>query len=389
MFQKEKNVSVLSNIVPFIVDLPIFQMPSELLYSCTALLFRDTKAGVYAGRTMELSMELPYMVAIIPQGHEFTSVVDGHAPLVFKSKHAIFGIVIPNGSVTDLKVVEGINEKGLTFSVLAYAGASGPIDNAAKTKAILAAIDLGAYVLGQFDNAKDVKTDLDKNPAILTALASLHGAKTPFHFVVHDNQGNSIVIEYANGQQSVYVNPVGVMTNGPEFSWHLTNLNNYTFLSNMDQSTAKFGDLDVVQPDSGIATAGLPSSNTSVGRFVRAAYYATFTEKPEPETAIKTLAHVMNLFDRPRGATIDPPESGGLDIEGVSATDGRGYKTEYTSWTVLADLNNGEFYIRTYSGLNYIKFDLKRLFATTELKIAPLGKVSSMDTVDVTDTLLK
>ncbi len=54
------------------------------------------------------------------------------------------------------------------------------------------------------------------------------------------------------------------------------------------------------QPDSGIATAGLPASNTSVGRFVRAVYYSQFAEKVDkPDTAMTTLAHIMNNFDRP------------------------------------------------------------------------------------------
>lgn len=42
----------------------------------------------------------------------------------------------------------------------------------------------------------------------------------------HDADSDSIVIEFANGEQQVHDNPLGVMTNGPEFSWHLTNLNN-------------------------------------------------------------------------------------------------------------------------------------------------------------------
>ena len=56
---------------------------------------------------------------------------------------------------------------------------------------------------------------------------------------------------------TVYDNPVGVMTNGPKFDWHLTNLDNYTFLSNVDRSSASFGSYKAAQPDSGIATAGL------------------------------------------------------------------------------------------------------------------------------------
>ncbi|MCL8000321.1 linear amide C-N hydrolase [Brucella sp. 21LCYQ03] len=337
---------------------------------------------------MELSMEMPYVVASFPKGHEFNSSVDGHAPLSFKSKHAIFAITIPNETVSDLKIVEGVNDQGLNFSLLAYMSASGPSDNSKKTKAMLAAIDLGAWILSQFESAEEVKSELAKRDVILTALAPLHGAKTPFHYTVHDKSGKSIVIEFSNGKQNVFDNPVGVMTNGPEFNWHLTNLNNYTFLNNLDQSDNKFGDLTVSQPDSGIATTGLPASNTSVGRFVRGAYYLHFAEKAEPKQTLRSLAHIMNNFDRPRGITIDPRGSDDLNIEGAGDDDGRDYITEYTSWTVLGDLNNQEFYIRTHSSINFIKFDLKRIFALSTPKTAPLEKMSTLDINDVTDAFL-
>lgn len=383
-------MSLVSTVMPFLADASSsYQISNDIWLACTALLFRSADGTPYAGRTMELSMELPYVVASIPKGHSFASTVEGHAALNFQTKYNIFAIAVPNGSLADLKIVEGQNDQGLTFSVLAYAGASGPADNAAKTKAMLAAIDLGAWVLGLFANAADVKAALEANTVILTALAPLHGAVTPFHFVIHDRSGKSIVVEFSNDKQNVYDNPVGVMTNGPEFTWHLTNLNNYTFLSNLDQSTGKFGDLQVSQPDSGIATAGLPSSNTSVGRFVRAAYYATFAEKPATEKAIHALGHMMNNFDRPRGITIDPAQSGGLEVAGISATGDQQYKTEYTSWTVLGDLTHNVFYVRTYDAINFIKFDLNRLFSQSELKIAPLDKISSIETLDATDALLK
>ncbi|MEJ5080956.1 MULTISPECIES: linear amide C-N hydrolase [unclassified Ochrobactrum] len=382
-------MSLISTVVPFMTEVSNYNIPHDLWLACTALLFRDASGGAYAGRTMELTIELPYVVTSIPKGHKFSSVVDGHKPLKFQSKYGIFAIAVPNESVADLKIVEGVNEEGLTFSVLAFSGASGPAANTAKTKAMLAAIDLGAWVLAQFASAADVKEALGHNTAILTALVPLHGAKTPFHFVVHDRAGKSIVIEFSSERQNVYDNPVGVMTNGPEFTWHLTNLNNYTFLTNLDQSKGKFGDLQVSQPDSGIATAGLPASNTSVGRFVRAAYYTTYAEKPASEKAIRTLGHMMNNFDRPRGITIDPPQSGGLDIESFATEGDQEYESEYTSWTVLGDLTNNDFYIRTYDSINFIRFDLKQVFAKNEFKIAPLDKISAAGIFDVTDILLK
>src|SRR5690606_21691701 len=182
----------------------------------------------------------------------------------------------------------------------------GPKDMTEKTQAVLAAIDLGSWALSQFSTVSEVKAALAEQPVLVTSLLPGGLLKTPFHYTLHDATGASIVIEFANGKQQVIDNPVGVMTNGPEFSWHMTNLNNYTFLSNKDQSKLQIRGREFRQPDSGIATVALPASNTSVGRFVRAVYYSQFAEKATtPEQAVATLAHVMNNFDRPRGITID------------------------------------------------------------------------------------
>lgn len=381
-------MSLTSTLLPIVADGLGTVLADSLMLACTSLMFRDTSGGAYAGRTMELSIELPYLVTFFPKGQIFTSTIDGHTPLKSQSLYDILAITVPNGSVNDLKVAEGLNEKGLTFSLLAYAGASGPADNVAKTRAALAAIDLGAWVLSQFDTVSAVKAGLEKQPVLLTPLATLHGAQTPFHFVVHDRTGASIVIEFSNGKQNIYDNPVGVMTNGPEFSWHITNLNNYTFLTNIDKSVGKFGNLTVSQPDSGIATAGLPASNTSVGRFVRAVYYSNFAQQTTPEKAIVSLGHIMNNFDRPKGITIDARNSGGLEFDGIEEENPSEYSTEYTSWTSLTDLGLNQLFIRSHEGVNFIKLDLGRLAGTKEIKLMPLAEIVKIDRLDATDTLL-
>ncbi|WP_250152455.1 linear amide C-N hydrolase [Ancylobacter radicis] len=357
--------------------------------ACTSLIYRDANGGVYFGRTLELAMELPYRVAYIPPAQRYSSVATaGGAALDYTTKYRILAVTVPDGSLDDLKIVEGFNEKGLTFSLLAFAGAAGPTDSFSKTKAALSAIDLGSWTLGQFQNVAEVKAALAAQPVLLAPLAVLGNAKSPFHYVLHDRSGASIVVEFANGKQAVYDNPVGVMTNGPEFTWHLTNLDNYTFLSNVDQSSGAFGALKVAQPDSGIATAGLPASNTSVGRFVRAVYYSQYAEKvAAPDDALRTLAHIMNNFDRPKNITIDTNSGGNEGIAAVATKDSPPFTSEYTSWTALTDLNRSTLYLRTYGGLNYTRFDLTRLSASTKPLSIPLTTLNGLSS-DATDALL-
>jgi len=364
---------------------------------CTSLIYRDAKGNSYFGRTLELTVDLPYQVAYFPAGFGSSSEVAGHPALKYTSCHGVLAITMPSRiptpeapiGISDLKVVEGLNDAGLTFSVLSYPAAAGKPQAVATTQSILSASDLGSWALGQFATAAEVKAALNEQPVFLEPLAILGGAMSPFHYVVNDASGGSLVIEFTRGQMTVYDNPVGVMTNGPEFSWHLTNLNNYTFLTNVDKSSATFGSYKAVQPDSGIATAGLPASNTSVGRFVRAVYYSQFTEKAvSPDLAVRTLSHIMNNFDRPRGVTIDYKDAGGghLEVQGLDEAGAQNYATEFTSWTSLSDLGRKLFFVRDYQSMNFSHFDLTALAALQEPRTIPLRQLKGA-TTDATDLL--
>jgi choloylglycine hydrolase len=364
---------------------------------CTSLIYKDAAGKPYFGRTLELTIDLPYQLSYFPAGFEIASTVPGHPAFKFNAAHAIVAITMPSRmptpeaplSASDLKILEGLNDQGLTFSLLSYPSAGGKQKSVDMTKAVLSASDLGSWILGQFATVAEAKAALSKQPIMLEALPLLGGAQSPFHYVVHDPNGASIVIEFDRGAMTVYDNPVGVMTNGPKFDWHLTNLDNYTFLTNVDKPAATFGAYKAVQPDSGIATAGLPASNTSVGRFVRAVYYAQFTEKAaSADRAIQTLAHIMNNFDRPRGVTIDYPSEGSahLEVQGLEADKSAPYATEYTSWTSLSDLDRRLFFVRDYRSMNFSRFDLKRL-ADVKVPASILLEEVAATAVDATDSL--
>ncbi|GAB4167044.1 MAG: linear amide C-N hydrolase [Terrimicrobiaceae bacterium] len=338
-------------------------------------------------------MDLPYQVLYVPVGMQFSSKIAGHPAYEYRARHSFIAIAIPAGEsplgLGDLKPLEGMNDQGLTFSLLSYPTAGGPQAAVDATCAVLSASDLGSWALGQFGTVAELKAALAVQPVMMEAIELLGGVMSPFHYVVHDAGGDALVIEFNRGVMKVYDNPVGVMTNGPEFNWHLTNLANYTFLSNVDKSTGSFGSLKVSQPDSGIATAGLPASNTSVGRFVRAAYYAQFTERADtPDRAIQTLAHIMNNFDRPRGVSIDYPGEGGghLEVAGLPADSKSAYATEFTSWTNLSDLDRRVFFLRTYQNMNYARFDLAQLAGTNGPRVMPIDRVDGL-AADFTEAL--
>lgn len=364
---------------------------------CTSLLYTDAAGRAYYGRTLELSLDLPYRVLFLPAGTDIHSEIAGYAPVDYRTRYGLLGVAMPRrvptaeapATLDDLKVLEGLNEKGLTFSLLSYPQADGPQAEMAAATAVLSATDLGSWALGQFATVAEVKAALAAQPIRMEPLAILGGLVSPFHYVVHDAGGASLVFEFHHGRMSVHENPVGVMTNAPQFDWHLTNLANYSFLSNVDQSRGVLNGFAVMQPGSGIATAGLPASNTSPDRFIRAVYYSAFAEKAaDPDGAVRMLAHVMNNFDRPRGITIDPPDTGSSHLAVQGANPGLEGKvpTEFTSWTSLADLDRRRLYLRDHRALAYVGFDLAALAGAGQPMILPF---SGLDTpiLDATATL--
>ncbi|MGT0150590.1 linear amide C-N hydrolase [Vibrio metschnikovii] len=58
--------------------------------ACTSLLYTDANGAPYAGRTMELPVQLDYKVAFFPQGSKFSSHADKHASLNYEAKHAFY-----------------------------------------------------------------------------------------------------------------------------------------------------------------------------------------------------------------------------------------------------------------------------------------------------------
>lgn len=349
---------------------------------CTSLLYLDTENRPYVGRTLELSIALPYLVARFPRHMAWSSQAEGHAAIDFTTQYALLGVVMPYESLpTDhmqpqqLTLIEAVNEKGLSYSVQSYNDAGGPQPYLEPTKDTLSVVDLGMYLLGTCASISEVKTALTQVQVALKKLPMLGGLEMPFHYALRDSTGATLVIEFHQGELSVYDNPVGVMTNGPAFNWHLTNVNNYTYLSNIDHYTNQFMQYVAQQPGTGNAKAGLPASDTSVDRFIRAVYYANFAEKQsDADQAVHMVAHIMNNFDRPRGITRDAADAhqAHLSVQGVPTSQ---LPTEYTSWTSITDLTRQRLYLRDSSAMNYVCLDLAAQADHNQFKLIPLQEL--------------
>ena len=358
--------------------------------ACTTMMMQDANGNAYEARTMEWGGALPDALNYFPVGILIQSVTpDGKPGLSFKTKHGFVAVSIKHlfANPKQVAVAEGANDQGLSLSLNAFFGASVPAVDSDDSK-VLSALDFGAWALGNFQNVAQVKQALaNKDVSVwLPPIAILGGMKAPFHYAIFDKTGAGIVVEFTEGKMNVYDNPVGVMTNIPEFPWHLKNLNNYAQLTNVDRNSGTFGSLKVSSPDGGNALAGIPFIQISSGRFVKAAFFTNYVRKAKtPAEAIQTLSHVINNFDRPYDLSVDLP-TGGVGAEGG---DPNATSSEVTLFTTMNDLSQNQFYIRTINSINFSKIDLRKLAGVKEVKKIPFDQIAQLDGGDATELLLK
>lgn len=332
---------------------------------CTTLMTFDASGKAYVGRGIEYSCLLPTMVNYVPTGTTVeSSTPDGKQGKTFATQYPFIAFV--GEAILTAKtpaVFHGQNNQGLAFSSNTLTKSSGPAIGNDPSK-ILSVADLGTWILASFKTAAETKAALLSGETEFWLPPVTYFGNTPYaeHFGVFDKDGGAIVIEFQHGKLNVYDNPVNVMTNQPEFPWHLENLNNYTF-SNLDQNTGQLGKLNLNSTDAGIALTALPSSQTSVGRFVKAAFYANYVRKANtPDEAITTLGHIMNNFDRPYDLTVDGAGGEGDGPRGDA-------QSSEVSWVMfLQDLSRNLFFVRTINSLNWSVIDLNKLNDVKELK---------------------
>lgn len=358
--------------------------------ACTAMVITDANGIGYNGKTMEYAQPIPLQMEYIPAGTKMVSMTpSGSDGMTFVTKFAIIGggMRATKASQQDT-MVEAMNDQGLSVSSNEMDGSQSPVAGVGSDNGkVLAATDLVNWMLGNHRTVAEVKQALQSGEVKvwLPKIPFMNNADFPIHYVVFDKTGAGLVIEYLNGVQNVYDNPVGAVANEPEFPWHLKNLNNYAQLTNVDKNTGRFGNLQVRAPDNGNALANLPSSHISADRFVKAAFYTTYVRKAKnPDDAVITLAHILNNFDRPYDLSVDLPSGSGSGREGTSA---KSTTSEVTLFTWMGDKARNRYYLRTIGSMNFSMFDMNKLATLKTTVKVPFASIND-STLDGTQLLL-
>ena len=289
---------------------------------CTAVSF-STKDH-YFGRTLDHTCSYGEEVVITPRncpfGFRHTSALKAH--------HAIIGMAyVADGCPL---YYDGVNEKGLAMAGLNFVGYA-RYGKPSHGKDNIAQFEMLPWVLAQCASVAEARQ----------LMAHINVVDTPFrddmpaaelHWMIADRTA-AIVVEVTADGLHIYDAAAGVMTNNPEYPWHMQNLASYMHLTPKSPENT-FGDIPIARFSNGLGAAGLPGDMSSPSRFVRAAFVrANSVCGTGEQESVSRFFHILSSVEQPRGCCITP--------------DGKYMETVYASCCNTA---KGIYYYRTYDG---------------------------------------
>ena len=300
----------------------LFALPARM-EACTGIALSSANGARVLARTVEWAaspMQCGY--AVVPRGYSQISFTpSGKDGLKFKAKYGYVGIY------TDYQdfVVEGVNESGLSAGLFFFPAFGEYAPYVAKRKSLsLCDLQVVSWVLSQFSSIDEIKKAIEKNEVDIISIDSRIGT---VHWRFAEPGGRVVVLEITEGKAKFYENPLGVLTNSPNFPWHLTNLANYINLrSGSSQPLQLAKDLQVKPLGGGTGMLGLPGDFTPPSRFVRAAMLQSSAPLlPDAQQTALQAFHLLNSFDIPIGLQHAPGQ----------APDGLPSATQFTSATAI------------------------------------------------------
>ena len=312
----------MSRFLYFLLAVALFALPARM-EACTGIALSSANGARVLARTVEWAaspMQCGY--AVVPRGYSQISFTpSGKDGLKFKAKYGYVGIY------TDYQdfVVEGVNESGLSAGLFFFPAFGEYTPYVAKRKSLaLCDLQVVSWVLSQFSSIDEIKSAIEKKEVDIISIDSRIGT---VHWRFAEPGGRVVVLEFTEGKAKFYENPLGVLTNSPNFPWHLTNLANYINLrSGSSQPLQLAKDLQVKPLGGGTGMLGLPGDFTPPSRFVRAAMLQSSAPLlPDAQQTALQAFHLLNSFDIPIGLQHAPGQ----------APDGLPSATQFTSATAI------------------------------------------------------
>lgn len=320
---------------------------------CTAITLQHNNGNTYFGRTMDFSYPLDPSLYFFPKNHKWSNILNTHN---FYNNYSFMGI---GQDISPIAFADGVNEMGFAAAALYFPGfaAYTTADLQAPAKPPVAAIELVNFLLGMCSSVKHAVSILSTIQIVGTK-DSVTNSVAPLHWIIADKSGKCMVIEKTANKLNIIENPIGVLSNSPDFEWHMTNLRNYMNISPYQAENGKWDTIMLTPFGQGGGTFGLPGDYTPPARFIRAAYQKSHAIIPDnKEDIIMTCFHIMESVSIPKG---------------IVMTD-RG-TADYTQYTAFIDISSKEYFLKTYNN-NQITYKRLPPNIGSNPKILCLGKL--------------
>ncbi len=333
--------------------------------ACTGISLKALDGGVVCARTVEWALGDAHhdTLVLFPRNHAFTALTPGgENGLKWTGRYGFVSLTAYGEEYGP----DAVNETGLYVGVYYFPGyASFAPYDAAQAGQSLSVGDFMRWLLSSFKSVAEVRANLDKVRVVNVADERFGGAPLPFHWKIADETGASIVVEIVEGGQvKVYDALLGVITNSPEYGWHLTNLRNYLGLAGAPKQPVTLDGRSFAPLGGGSGLMGLPGDFTPPSRFVRAlALTASARPLATSEDAVFEAFRILDNFNIPVGATAAGDKIA-RDI------------TSSTQITTASDLKNRVLYFHTMDNRQIQKLDLKKIdFGTVKHQLLGQGAV--------------
>lgn len=289
---------------------------------CTSIEFRS--GDFYFGRNMDIDFDFGQKVIITPRNY----VLKYKSMEETKNHYALLGM----GTVIDGYpfYAEAVNEKGLCM-----AGLNFPLNAYySKEKRIqldnVSPFELIPYFLSSCKSVKEVKEKI-KSVHIVDIPFSNEVPLTPLHWHIADKD-EGVVLESTSSALQLFENTAGILTNNPQFSYHLENLKNYT---NLSPVTPTGSENDVHPFGKGLGAFGLPGDMSSASRFVKGAFLLKYAEKGEKdEENISRAFSILQNVSVVKGSVI-----------------AENSKPHFTKYSCVINAQKGAYYYKTEESL--------------------------------------
>lgn len=297
---------------------------------CTAITLVSQQKETFLGRNMDFSYEIEPHLYIVPRHYPWNSAL---CERKIRSSYRFIGI----GQQLDglLAFFDGVNEMGFAAAALYFPGYA-EYDTQAEVRSAdqVGSFDFLQYILGNCASVKDLTAILE-NLSVIGLEDPVTGTVAPLHWIAADRSGDCAVIEMTEKGKEVLSNPIGVMSNSPDFRWHMTNLRNYMEAGPRQMDEAYWGNVRLTPFGQAGGTRLLPGGFTSPERFVRAAYLKSHIPEPRNRReAIVSCFHIMESVTVPKGAVITSRNT-----------------YDYTKYTAFINTNTCEYFFRTYDNM--------------------------------------